>query len=483
MKPKLIKQMLIALAFIALMCVMGAYDVHPIAGVAVAALAIAPIASVESSLDMKQRRSGYILEAQALLDKAKEEKRGLTADEQTKYDKFTGDADALNEDIKRMEAQERRMRESVTFTKPDELSDKDKKDLSTFSFRKAILGFNTNSLDGIEKEMHEEAVNEARNSGKMEVKGLGVPRILLFGQRSEKRAASATGGSNGSEGGVMVQTTVQGFIDALVNRMVMADLGITQLLGLTGPVDMPKKTAMLAAAWETENGDADETNYTFGKVSLNPRRLAAFTTFSKQLLLQNSYDIEAMIRRDLQLAVRLAVEQAMINGAGSGSNQPLGILNLSSLGSVAIGATGGAPTFQHMINLEREVAIDNADIGSLGYLTNAKVRAKLKATRTDTYNGLPVWGAEPNPVNGYKAGVTNLVPSNLDKSTTTGVCSAIIFGDFSSYMLAQFGGLDIVVDPYSKAKKGQIDVVVNSYWDGNAQHDESFAAILDATTT
>jgi HK97 family phage major capsid protein len=328
--------------------------------------------------------------------------------------------------------------------------------------------------------MHKEAKNEAV-ANSLEVRGLGVPKIILF--NPERRAATATGGSNGSEGGAMVPTNLVGFIDALVAKMVLKQMGITMLTGLTGNVSIPKKTATLSAAWETETGEANETNYTFGSIALAPRRLAAWTEYTRQLLMQSSQDIEMMVRNDLALAIQLAVEQAFINGAGSGSNQPLGILNLSGIGSVAIGTNGGAPTFDHIIKLETEVMIDNADFSALGYLTNPKVRGKLKVTRTDTNNGLPVWGAEPTPLNGYKTGVTTLVPSTLDKGSSTGVCSAIIFGSFDQYVGAQFGGIDLIVDPYAKKLEGKIQVAANSYWDGNARHAQSFAAVVDATTT
>ena len=73
------------------------------------------------------------------------------------------------------------------------------------------------------------------------------------------------------------------------------------------------------------------------------------------------------------------------------------------------------------------------------------------------------------------------MPSDLSK-TTTGL-SAVIFGNFDDLMIGQWGGLDIVVDPYSGAKKAQVSVIINSWWDVAVRHAQSFAAIKDALTT
>jgi len=440
------------------------------------------IGSVKTSADMKVERHAVYERAQGILDKAKAEKRSLTDAEKTEYDALDRQLDEMEADIKRQEKAERRALEMAGGVIDQRSKDKEDKELKSYSFLRAIrMAAEGRSLDGIEGEMQKEAEKEARNNG-TSINGVGIPSIILFGK--ERRAATATGTTStaGDQGGFLVPTEKVGFIEALLNKMVVKGLGIQTLTGLVGNVDIPKKSTTLAAAWEAENGDADETNYLFGKLSLTPRRLAAFTKVSRQLMIQSSYDVEMMVRNDLQLAIALAVEQAIINGAGSGSNQPTGILATSGIGSVAIGTTGGAPTLAHIVNLEREVAVDNADLGALAYLTNTKVRAKLKLTQTDANNGFPVWGAEPTPLNGYRAAVTNLVPSNLEKSTSGTVCSAIIFGNFNDYVIGQWGGIDIVVDPYSLSKAGQVQLVVNSFWDGGCRNAESFAAVLDATT-
>ena len=133
---------------------------------------------------------------------------------------------------------------------------------------------------------------------------------------------------------------------------------------------------------------------------------------------------------------------------------------------------------------EREGAVDNADRGALAYMTNPKVRCKLKTTRKfGTDNEGTVWTDDPRtPLNGYRAFVTNQVASNLTKGTGTNL-SAIFFGNWNDLIIGQWGTLDILVDPYTGGTTGTVRVIAFQDVDVAVRHAESFAAVLDADTT
>jgi HK97 family phage major capsid protein len=208
--------------------------------------------------------------------------------------------------------------------------------------------------------------------------------------------------------------------------------------------------------------------------------VGAFTDISRKLMLQSSIDIEAFVRNDLATVLALAIDSAAITGTGS-NNQPTGILEVNGIGSVVGGNDGLAPGLSHIIELETDVAVANADVGTLGYLTNAKVRGKLKQTFSNaTYGDMPVW--DGGEMNGYRALVSNQVPSNLDKGNSTGVCSAIIFGNWSDLIIGQWGTLDLMVDPYTGSTYGTVRVVALQDIDVAVRHAVSFSAMLDALT-
>lgn len=290
-------------------------------------------------------------------------------------------------------------------------------------------------------------------------------------------------------GGNLVATELLGssFIDLLRHAMVLDRLGITWLRDLNGNIAIPSQTGAATAYWVAESGAPTESAQTVGQVTLSPKTVGAFTDYSRRLLLQSSIDVEAFVRADLAAIIGLAIQAAAINGAGA-SNEPTGILNTSGIGSVAGGTNGLAPTYAHMVALETALGNANADFGSLAYLTNSKVRGKLRTTEEfATTNGKPVWTSMPGQrgvgeVLGYEALVTNSVPSTLTKGTSSGVCSAIIFGNWVDLLLGMWGGLDVMLDPYTGATSGTKRVIALQDLDVAVRHVESFAAMKDALT-
>jgi|LakMenE18May11ns_1017448.scaffolds.fasta_scaffold9954177_2 HK97 family phage major capsid protein/HK97 family phage prohead protease len=283
-------------------------------------------------------------------------------------------------------------------------------------------------------------------------------------------------------GGHTVATDVMAsdFISLLRNRMATAALGARMMSGLVGNVAIPRQTGGATAYWVAEGSAPTESQQAFDQVTLSPKTVGAFTDISRKLLLQSSVDIEALVRSDLATVLALAIDAAAINGSGS-SNQPRGILNVSGIGSVVGGTNGAAPDWADMVDLESAVSSANADVGNLAYLTNAKVRGKLKQTEKASSTGQFVW-ENGNTVNGYNAAVSNQVPSNLTKGSSSGVCSAIVYGNFSDLLVGMWGTLDLTVDPYSQSTSGTMRVVALQDVDVAVRHAESFAAMVDALT-
>lgn len=285
-----------------------------------------------------------------------------------------------------------------------------------------------------------------------------------------------------SAGGDLVATNLLSgsFIDVLRNAMVVPGLGAQMLTGLVGNIAIPKQSGAATAYWVAESGAPTESQQTLAQVTMAPKTVGAYTEISRKLMLQSSIDVEGFVQRDLATVLGLAIQQAAISGSGS-SNQPSGLTTLITP-SVVGGTDGLAPTWAHIVELESDVAVANALTENMAYLTNAKVRGKLKTTsKVSGQNGF-IWDEGATPLNGYRAAVTNAVPSNLTKGTSSGVCSAIIFGNFADLVIGMWGGLDLMVDPYSGSASGTVRVVALQDVDVAVRHAESFATMVDALT-
>ena len=142
--------------------------------------------------------------------------------------------------------------------------------------------------------------------------------------------------------------------------------------------------------------------------------------------------MELIMRADPRGAARCCIDLAAINGAGTRDCSLRGILQ-TQLASVRYHRNEGrrADTISNIVgDLETAVAVESTrTTGSLGYLTNTKVRGQLKRPKCSTgTNGNRSVAERRTPAEqGYRAGVTNQVPADLTKGTAEDICSAIIF--------------------------------------------------------
>ena len=141
-----------------------------------------------------------------------------------------------------------------------------------------------------------------------------------------------------------------------------------------------------------------------------------------------------------------------------------------------------APTLDHLLDLKKKVAVDNADVASCGYLTNAKVEAVFsKAKDSQSQYLLSPYGTElgRSQIAGRRFEVSNNVPADLTKGTGTNL-SAVIYGNFADLLIGLYGTLEILVDPYTDFAKGTTGVRALQSIDIAVRHAESFAAMKDA---
>ena len=343
------------------------------------------------------------------------------------------------------------------------------KEQREFSLLRAMSAAATGKWEkaGLEREVSEEL--EKRHG--RAAAGFFVPTDLI---------ARAYSKGNAANGGNVIENDFREdlFIELLRNRLAVAQLGATVLDGLVGDITIPKHLSGNTVQWVDENGSATESNATFGQMSLKPKTVTANTELSRKFILQSSLSAEQFARSELLKAMMLGIDLAAINGKGTG-NEPTGILNTTGIGAVEIGANGGVPEWKHIVALESAIAAANADIGDLAYITNARVRGLLKTKlKADGVSGY-IWQDGATPLNGYRCAVSNQIPSNLTKGTAASKCSPLIFGNWADLMIAHWGVLDVIVDPYTKSTTGAVRITTLQDVDIAVRHVESFAAIKD----
>lgn len=247
--------------------------------------------------------------------------------------------------------------------------------------------------------------------------------------------------ATGSAGGYLVSAETLSFIELLRNRSVLMLLGAQRLTGVKGNVAIPRQTASATSYWLANEGTAaTESQGTFGQLSFTPKTTAAYTEISRLLLLQSTPSAEALVRSDLAETVALAVDTAGISGTGA-SGQPTGLLQTSGIGSV----TGASIAYAGILEFQSDVAAGNALSPTCSYVCAPAIATLLKQRQRFASTDSPLWDGNiyDGKVEGFRAVSSNQIPAGT-----------LIFGDWSRVIIAEWGELQVEINPFANFQAG-----------------------------
>lgn len=433
---------------------------------------------------LQEQRGAKLKEASGLVEKARTENRQNSPEELNKIEGLHSEIEGIDH----QQLTEARQLALESHASEQRKAHEARELTESFSLGRMLKrAYNGEAQDGADLEVLQEGLKEAAEAGiDVNKRAILIPAFAARQVRNrqirrEQRDLTATSGTTLQYGGVSIQTDVTPVYDAFFDRSVVRSLGATVLEGLSGNLKLPRIVKDTAALKKTENEGATEATPTMSALDLSPNRLPSFVEVSNQLFKQSNSAIEAVVRSYLFNDLNAVMEKGIISGGGT--SEPVGITGTSGIGSVVGGANGAAPLWDDIVNLEREVDVDNALLGNLHYLFSGKVRAKLKTTLvTATYGDRHIIDERGglNMLNGYSYGVTNACPDTLTKGSSGAACSAIIFGNFSDLIVGFWGGIEFLINPYSLDTTGLTRINAAAYYDSGVVRPVSFSAMLDA---
>lgn len=334
-----------------------------------------------------------------------------------------------------------------------------------YSMVRAVQGAANHRIDGLEAEMSKEAENELRASGvNTGIQGVGLPSWLVnikgTNVLGQKRDLTSGGAAAGQE---YVQTLEIGHQYGLEIAPKAFGLGIDVLTGLTGNVYLTE-TGQASAVWEGENdANAETTPATSKPVNLSPKRLGAFADISKTLLVQVAV-AEQRLREQLGKAMNRKLDETVFQGTGV-APIPYGIT--TTAGVITSVLASGTPTRQMYLDAWAAIAAQNAP-DMIKIVTTPAILAHQMGAYLDAGSGRFL--TEDGKTVGWDTIWSNNIPADT-----------IIVGDFAQFVVGQWGGIDLVINPYTRAKENLLEVVINSHWDMGCYRPKSFVVINDAT--
>lgn len=396
-----------------------------------------------NSVELKDKQATLLKRCKEIVDTCKNEIREMTDDEQAEFDaakaeiaSLKGQLDELKkkletyevptldetEEVKADFCEEDPMAEEEVI-KMDELKSKRNK---TNKMRKSIV-----------KEIRSAIANGTKN--------------FKINADTEKRAIQVTGDSGVHD--EVVETEIQGILEPLYAKSVLAELGVKWYTGLPqGDIQVPVM-GKGTVGWAGEVAAASAGGNAFSAVLLQPKRITAYVDISKHLLNQDTIGVENAIRRDIVNAINDKLEATIFSKDAGDATKPAGIFYDSSVFD--------ASTFKAVVDLEAKVEKNNV-YGDMKYLLSTGAKADLRAMPKSTKNTQLVM--EGGEIDGTPAVVTSNVAG----------AGYYAYGNFENLAVASWGDIDITVDEYTQAVNGCVRLVVNAYFDAKKLRPEAF---------
>lgn len=403
--------------------------------------------------------------------KCKEEKSDEDVDtpKECKEEKFDEDVDTSKEDDK-IPSDEDIETPTEDDPKEDDIDDKSDEDVETpmededeiptdddkednsnvrmnknFSLLKTVRSISKNQpLDELTNAVVEQGKSEMRKAG------LSAQGQLVIPTNEVRAIHSVT-----ADGESVVATDVFDILTPLRAKNVLAQAGATIYSNLTSDVKIPIMSKS-NVTFEDENGEAKDGAGAFNYLKLTPHRLTAYVDISKELLAQDSVDVENAIRTDLVNAINSKLEEAFLSDFSGSTVQPKGVF--------AVVKPDSAVTKDFATLVANEAKVEDANIlNEPCYILSNKAKAALRAMAKGAKSTELVY--ENGEVDGTKA---------FNTSNVSGF--NYLFGDMSSLVIGTWSGLDLIVDPYTQAAKGAVRLVVNMYVDFGVARPETLVA-------
>lgn len=247
------------------------------------------------------------------------------------------------------------------------------------------------------------------------------------------------------DGTGIIPTVQQEMLKPLRAGLIWDKVGINIRTGLVGVLRWPTHSKAVAA-WKDEAAELTDSSINFNKLEMTGDRLGIAIPVTKEELDNSVGIVEGVIREEMPLAIADAINAVLFNP----SNAKSPFYGAGTSGKAAkVTITPAAPTRKQL--LEMKAAVLGSGIRPVApcWVMSEAMKVILEDTKVDAGSGRFV--CENDHILGYPVFTTPTIGN--DK---------IGFGDFSYQAAGFFGGMDLVVDPYTLARRHAVDFVLNT---------------------
>ena len=363
-------------------------------------------------------------------DSNKKEDEDVKEVDENKEESDTPEAD----DTKKEEDAEVPENEEVEEEEDKEKTNKDNRNINIkmnkeFKLIRAISQMaNGQAVDEVTAAVCEAGRNEMRNAGVSAEGGIILP--------TEKRDITVT-----DSVGATVGVDVADILAPLRDNLVLVKAGARYMSGLRNDLKLPYLVGS-EAKWASEVGNVTDDTASASGVTLTPKRISVILPVSKQFLMQSSASAEAILKQNIVDAIAEKLQKTILSSNTTDATAPKGIFATTPV---------SAKTYKALCDIE--ATADAKNIGqNRTYIVGNKAKAALRQLQKGTNNTQMVYNA--GEIDGTPCLSTSSAPEN-----------GVLYGDFSNLYIGQFGGIEVIVDQYTRAAKGEVVLTCNAYFD------------------
>ena len=386
---------------------------------------------------------------------AEAKKKQESADEIRALAEIAGQPELANDAIRRgvtLDAFRSELKNSFTirsFNTPGKAKKMEKK----YSIANALRSLLTGKGGEFEREISDEIYRRAGLRPNEEMGSIMIP----FSRDTFPDSTGFDSAANVGAALVSTENRPEMFVDYIRNKMGVKNA--TFLTGLRNNITIPTQTGTGSVGWVADlNTDVGATKPTTGNISLTPKKLGAYVPTGKDLLVQGNPDAVNLVIRDLMALIAQKLSITMLKG-NAASPAITGLATAAGVQTVTI-ADVAAATWQDMLKFGACVE-GLAYTGKLEFIMSASDKQTFKGISKDTGSGRFL--CEDNQIDGYAVAVDGNLASG-----------EIFFGDFSNIIVGQWGGLEIMIDPYKYARSGGVEVIASLVADIAVRNPQTF---------
>lgn len=428
---------------------------------------------------LKEARAERVDALDSLMKAAEAEGRDNTTEETQRADDLVNEIEDLDKQIERAEKiQETLKRNAIPVTHGASTSEAREltRAAKDYSLTKAINETANNRLEGLEREMQEEAIREFREAGISPSGTLQIPIALM-----EARATTTQGSTSNVIGEV-----AQGVLQGLVPDSILERAGANRITGVAGDVLLPSLpsdgTAIKAEI-------TAHTSAAMSGVKISPVKMASRIDISQQALALSSGSFDAVVAQQFRRHSGALIDQQFVDNVIA--DKATTYMKRKEAAAAAIGDI----TFQNVNGLVAKVgdangiSADSVFLGSFASMASARVTEAV----TNSGNGI----LQGDQMMGYGAFASSVI--NKDRITdadynlynevynsaaTTAISNEadaepFLFANMADTYVCYWGGADLIVDQFTAAHEGITRLIMNVYANAKTGHAASAAYFVN----